>query len=805
MATTKSRPRATPSATPPRRPQGEGWAGLLHYWWVLVGLGVAAGVLLAVVGFLTKVPLPEAVPEAQSSFVYGSDGQVIGSFHGEQNRTIVPLSSMSRHLKEAVVATEDRNFYTHRGVSVNGIIRAAFTNLKDGEISQGASTITQQYARTFSGSDIGRQRTFTRKIREATLAVKIERKYSKPKILEFYLNTVYFGRGAYGAEAAAQTYFKKPASQLDLAESAYLAGTIRSPQRYQVDVNPQGVVAIRNEVLQDMIVAGYIDEVRARQARAVDLASRFKFGNGTQRESAKAGYFIEYVRRLLLSPEFKISEKQLLGGGLKIYTSLDTRMQQAAERAVAFTMNLPNDPEVALVAMDPQGQVRAMVGGRDVGDAKRARGFNFAANLPGEDGGRQAGSAFKPFALAAFVDEGKSVHSRFEAPSQLEIASKTCRNSDGTAWKVSNFENAGYGVLDLVEATTRSANTVYAQVMDKVVTPQKFMDMAEKTGIPIPASDQGCALTLGTTDVTPLEMARAYATFAARGRRPDPIIVTKIQSPEGETILERKARSEQVIDRNVADTVNWVLKQNVERGTGTGAKLPWPAMGKTGTTQNHVDASFAGSTPELTTVVWMGYPPNSQTGRIPEMVNVRGRKVTGGSFPATVWKKFMADALRGSKHSDFPTPQLGGEVLNPPPPPCPEGSGSSDGSAAQGTDEALPETAESSNCPAPEPSPSALPEDAFGCDFPFSCPGQDERLRGERCGTFPFPPCENQRDDRDDQLRDELREKAREERRRSRDEPENEPERDQSGDSSSCFPLDCADVDSDSVDVPDDD
>lgn len=775
---------------------------------MVLGLAVALGAMLWIVGLLTRVPLPEAAPEAQSSFVYGSDGQVLGSFHGEQNRTIIPLSSMSKHLKDAVVGTEDRNFFAHHGVSITGIVRAAFMNLRAGEISQGASTITQQYARIFSGSEVGKERTFARKVREATLAVKIERKYSKPKILEFYLNTVYFGRGAYGAEAAAQTYFKKPASQLDLAEAAYLAGVIRAPHRYQVETNPRAVVSIRNEVLSDMLAARYIDEARMREAMSVDLASRFKF-SGAEQGPAKAGYFIEYVRRLLLSPQFRITEKQLLGGGLKIYTTLDPKMQAAAEKAVSSTMNLPNDPEVALVAMDPKGQVRAMVGGREVDDPERARGFNFAANLPGQDGGRQAGSAFKPFALAAFVDGGKSVHSRFTAPSQIEITSQACRNSDGTPWKVSNFENAGYGMVDVVEATTKSVNTVYAQMMDQVVSSEKFVEMADKAGISIPKGDHGCALTLGTTDVTPLEMARAYATFAARGRRPDALVVTKIVSPEGETIVERKARSEQTIDQNVADTVSWVLEQNVQRGTGTGAKLGWPAMGKTGTTQNHVDASFAGSTPELTAVVWMGYPPDPQSGKIPEMQKVRGRKVTGGSFPATVWKKFMAEALRGSKHSAFPMPKLGGEVMNPPPPPCPE-AGSADGldASEEGTD-GLPESSGSSDCPDPEPSAPPAP-DAFGCEFPFECPGQDtdDRLRTQRCGYFPFPPCENQGADDADELRDELRDRARDERRRSRPDPEPSPEPEETIDPSSCFPLECPDERSDdrgSADRDDDD
>ena len=742
------------------------WDIIAGKWWIVLGCLVAVGGLAVAAGFISKIPLPEAAPGAQSSKVYDAGGRVIGSFHGEENRTIVELSAISNVLKDAVVAAEDRSFYTHKGVSLKGIFRAAITNFRQGEIGQGASTITQQYARTFQG--IGKERTYLRKIKEATLAMKIERQYSKQKILTNYLNTVYFGRGAYGAEAAAQTYFKKPARDLDLAEAAYLAGIIRSPSRY---TTPQAVASIKTQVLGSMLDAGYIDQARMDQAKLVDLTTRFRFGESAEQDSPKAGYFIEYVRQLLLH-ELKIPEKDLLGGGLKIYTSLDMTMQEAAEEAVRSTINLPNDPEVALVAMDPQGHVRAMVGGRVVDDSKRARGFNFAANLPGNDGGRQAGSAFKPLALAAFVDEGKSVNSVFTAPSQIQLDSQKCRNEDGTPWKVSNFGNAGYGNLNLVEGTVRSVNTVYAQVMEKVVSPANFMEMAAKAGINIPKVDQGCALTLGTSPVTPLEMARAYATFAARGKRPEPLVVLKVVAPDGTVIHERRPRSEQTIDQNVADTVSWVLKQNVLRGTGTAAKLGYPAMGKTGTAQNHQDASFAGSTPELTAVVWMGYAPvdvtDPKTGivrkEIPLMENVHGKKVTGGSFPAQIWKKFMSVALKGSKHSDFPTPRLGGEVLAPPPPECPgdeEGIGSgrdgSDGfdsgdaikpvafhidTDGDGVLDALDPACQVEPSPTPTPTPTL---DPFYCGL-FPCepdaqPTNDPRLFPtipRRSPCFPF-------------------------------------------------------------------
>jgi membrane peptidoglycan carboxypeptidase len=229
---------------------------------------------------------------------------------------------------------------------------------------------------------------------------------------------------------------------------------------------------------------------------------------------------------------------------------------------------------------------------------------------------------------------------------------------------VSNFGNAGFGALDVNRATLSSVNTVYAQIMESAVSPSEFITMADKTGIPIPAYDAGCALTLGTTDVTPMEMARGYTTFAQRGRRPDPIVITKITYPNGEVIAERTPKLEQVIDPNVADTVNYVLQQNITGGTGTGARIGRPAAGKTGTTQNHENAWFAGYTPELTAVVWMGFPPGPD-GTIPVLENVRGRDVTGGSFPATIWKKFMSVAVEGMEKSSFVKPKLGGKLVTP--------------------------------------------------------------------------------------------------------------------------------------------
>lgn len=637
-------------------------AGRPTVWgWSLIGASASTGIALIVVAALiagVNVPLPAQVPgdqAIQASQVFDAQGKVIGILRGEQNREDVSLKQISPHLINAVVATEDRFFFKHSGVSPRGIVRAFYTNLSSGEVAQGGSTITQQYARTAFKKQVGNSRTFSRKVREIDLAQKLEERYSKDAILELYLNSAYFGRRAYGAEAAAQNYFKVRAQDLSLGQAAYLAGVLRAPKRFQVETDPQAVVRIRNEVLSDMERARLVSRADAYKARTEDIVANLSYKSGNP-QTAQAGYFIEHVRRLLQTPEFGFTEAQVSRGGLKIYTTLDMRMQAAAENAVRTTLNLPDDPEVALVAMDTRGNVRSMVGGRDVDDPERARGFNFATNVRSDDGGgRPPGSAFKPFALAALLENGGSINSTFPGPSKIVIGSDRCRNADGSPWTVTNFDGTAYGTLDVSSATAFSTNTVFAQIMDKLVSPDDFIRVAGNSGVPIPESDEGCALTLGTSPVTPLEMARGFTTFAARGQSPEPVLITRIESAAGKTLMEAVPRSRPAVSERTADTVNQVLEGVIEKGTGRGAKSSFAAAGKTGTSQNYADAWFAGYTPDLTAVVWMGFPPDG-SGRIPEMTNVRGIRITGGSLPATIWSKFMQEALRGASLKAFPDP-----------------------------------------------------------------------------------------------------------------------------------------------------
>ncbi|MGH2704327.1 MAG: transglycosylase domain-containing protein [Actinomycetota bacterium] len=661
-------------------------AFLRRRWWLIGAVVVALGVIGLLALFVGQVPVPNAVPGPQSTKLLAADGQLVGVLHGEQNRTLVPLSAISPNLAKAVVAAEDRAFYHHSGVSIRGILRAIFTNVRSGGIRQGGSTITQQYVRN-AFVQVGRERTIFRKFKEVALSIKIERRYSKRKILEFYLNTVYFGRGAYGAEAASRTYFAKAAEDLTVSEAAFLAGAIRAPERFQ---SAPAAIKIRNEVLGDMLRAHSIASDAAEAARREPMA----FSESATRATSRAAFFVEYVRRLL-KDEFNLSDDTILRGGLEVHTTIDLKMQDSAERAVAETLDKPDDPEAALVAIDVQGNVKAMVGGRQFTSLERARGFNFAWQRSGKTGGRQPGSAFKPLTLAAFVQEGYSIESRFTGTPMLTIESPQCRNPDGSPWTVHNFDNDGFGAISVTDATVSSVNTVYAQMVD-LITPQKVAGLAQKVGgwsgdLVQPV----CSIALGTPAVTPLEMARAFAAFASGGERPEVMAVTKIIAPGGRVVAERQSRRETVLDRNVADTVNQVLQGVLTRGTAKGKGIGRPAAGKTGTTQNHVDAWFLGYTPTLVASVWMGFPPGPD-GAVPEMNKVHGRRVTGGSFPATIWQKFMTAALAGTKPVSFPAPTISGKVLAPEPEPCPP--------------DAPPPT--DNECIAPSPTAPALP-------FPF--------------------------------------------------------------------------------------
>jgi penicillin-binding protein 1A len=412
--------------------------------------------------------------------------------------------------------------------------------------------------------------------------------------------------------------------------------------------------------------ADYIDDETLRQADAVPwnettVRPRSERQGLGEVAGAEIGteYFVEHVRQVLTE---RYGEDAVYGGGLRVYTTLDHRMQRAAWDAVTTTLDQPDDPAAALVSVDDGGHVRAMVGGRDFGRSEGESEVNYALGRQGGGSGRQAGSAFKPFVLATAVQQGISVRSGFRGPGRIVLRGA----NNGADWTVENYGGTQQGNLDLIAATRVSSNTAYAQLMLEV-GPQNVVETANRLGITseLPAVN---SLVLGTGEVSPYEMAGAFATFARRGMRIDPTVITRVEQVDekGEVSVldEWQASAERVMSEDEADVVNHCLQQVVQRGTGRAADIDRPVAGKTGTTQENRDAWFVGFTPQLSTAVWMGYPgePGEET---PPMDNVHGREVTGGSFPAEIWARFMRVALEGAPSEDFPSvTSFPGDVLN---------------------------------------------------------------------------------------------------------------------------------------------
>jgi len=730
---------------------------------------VGSGILLLTYAF-ASIPLPRDVVLPSSAEVYDVNGEMIGTYTDEVTRFIIDTRELPKYIGRAVVASEDRDFYDHGGVSLRGIARAGWANLTGGEIQQGGSTITQQYVKQAVLQDTSR--TVSRKVKEAILAIKLERRHSKREILDFYLNTVYFGRGAYGIEAAARTYFDIPAEDLSLKQAAYLAGIIPAPERYQPDENQLGARERRDRALRLMVEEGYIREARA------DKASNGKVkleGDQAVVQRSKAAYFMEWLRKEFLYTE-DFYGQDLYRAGLKIYTTLDLEMQEHAEVAVSSVLDDDDDPQSALVSMTPRGEVRAMVGSRaDFTNVTKARGFNYAVDPPG----RHAGSAFKPFTLLTALEEGISPSSTFSGSSPARINETECmgdENGDGVleAWEVENFGGSSYGSMSLDEATTNSVNAVYGQLIAEIGA-EKVRDLVDAFGFEpkfgAKEIEANCSLALGTLDVTPLELARAYAGFAGRGRLPKVMPIRYVIDSAGNCRAflpdvdkeckddEPEYKGEQVADRNSVDLLNQVLTGVIESGTATRANIGRPAAGKTGTTQDFESAWFAGYTPNLVTVVWEGYPiqtikapPGSyvdgnlvpKSGKIavkPRMTYcsdprvckpVDGYEVTGGGAPvspAIIWANFMRVAVAELDPLPFPMPtETPDEIVNSP---APAGNPVDTVPETDVTPEETsePEEPEPTTEPTQEPEPEPTAEPTV---VPTETPGGDDTGPPER-------------------------------------------------------------------------
>ena len=673
---------------------------LRRRWWLLLLLTPVLLGLIAVGGFVyaySQIELPDRLPPIQTTFIYDRDGELLSTLHGAVDRTIVDLSSMSPHFVDAVLATEDSGFYEHGGIDPVGIARAAYTNLRgsDNEV-QGASTITQQLVKNVYAGEyvvdeetglreyIQPPRTWSQKIREAMLAMKLEREFGKDRILEQYLNTVYFGHGAYGVEAAARTYFDKPAKKLSVLESATLAGVLHAPELYDPIDRPADNIFRRDYALDQMVRYGYLDAEEATRLKGRRCCQTVDEEDDVTDRLVAPGnseYFVDFVRQEMLQ---RYTSARVFGGGLRVTTSLDLDLQLAAEEAIATHLDDPaNDPGAALVSIDVQtGQILAMAGGRDWAQSK----VNLATFRGGT--GRQAGSAFKGFTLAAAIRDGYDLDAYWSGPSTLPVPGCPDSTSSDGVWHPTNAEGSGSGTL--AQATANSVNTVFAQVIAQL-GPEKVVEMAHDLGIRSELPEV-CAITLGSVAVNPLEMTNAYATIAAGGVRRWATPYLQVAFPSGgrldDSLFEPEER---VLAENDANLVTYALQGVISSGTGSSAAIPpYPAAGKTGTANDTVDAWFCGYTVQIATCVWVGFPE----GQIP-LVDIHGYpQVFGGTIPAAIWQDYMTVAMQDKEPTPFPTPSFEGYTTGPTVPaysPAPSPS------------------AEPSPSPEPEPSPEPSP------------------------------------------------------------------------------------------------
>lgn len=626
--------RRTTATKPPKKK-----SPMRRFLWI-VGILVFLIIAGAGCGFIgaTMSDLPEVanVKPAASSQIYDVHGNLITTVHATENRLPVKLSQVPKDLQNAFIATEDNRFYSHHGVDPIGIMRAIWVNIAHDGVAEGGSTITQQLARN---AFLTQDRTLKRKIMEAMLAIRIEQYYTKQEILEMYLNQIYFGQGAYGVQAAAHVYFGKNVQDLDLAQSAMLAGLPQSPNYYSPLTNYKAGKARQAVVLGQMVKYDYIDQATADKAKDEDLGLREK--SEAAHSDNNASYFIDYVISEIAE---KYGDDAVYKDGLKIYTTIDMKAQDAAVQAMH---NLPNfytddkgltQPQGALIAINPHnGYIVAMVGGR--GDDS----FNRAVLAE-----RQPGSAFKPFVYLAAIQDGMT-------PGTVMDDKKIEFNG----WSPKNYEGTYSGQMTLRYALQHSVNTIAVQLADAVGM-RKVLNLASSLGITTldDSKDNNLAAALGglTNGVKPIDMAVAYGTLANGGVKVKPVAITKIVDRNGQVVEENSTEEQRVVDPKYAYVITNMFESVMSGGTGGGASIGRPAAGKTGTTDESKDAWFVGYTPDLVAAVWMGDDYGIET--------LDG--ITGGTVPAVIWRDFMSQALNAMEipASDFTVPPGAASIAN---------------------------------------------------------------------------------------------------------------------------------------------
>lgn len=573
----------------------------------------------------------EKLLSSSSTLIYDKNEDLVARV-GKENRMLAELKDIPAHVQNAFLAVEDVRFYQHHGVDLRSIARAAWTNITGRGIYEGGSTITQQLVKL---SFLGPERSLKRKIQEVILALMVERRFSKEEILEMYLNKVYFGAGAYGIQSAAETYFGKPVNLLSLADGALLAGLVQAPSAYDPFRNPAGALARRNLVLDKMAQYGFISQTQADQAKAVKLQDQLKPGKG---QPYPYPYFVDYVTEQLVG---KYGAEKVFKSGLKVYTTLDPEIQKIAEKVMADPRNFPASvrdsngllqPQGALVVLDPHtGYIKAIVGGRE--HTHRLQ-WNRATMPPG----RQPGSTFKPLIAYAPAIEYKGM-----GPASVIDDIPVTYGS----YSPRNYDGRFHGLVTMRRAIAESINVVAVRTLMDHVGLHNAIRFVRDLGIDLDPNTHGPSIALGGLHegITPLQMAAAYAAFANQGFFIEPTAILKVEDATGRVLYEYQPRPRQVMKPTTAYLITDMLRTVIEKGTGTNANIGRPAAGKTGTSDQGKDLWFAGYTPDLVCVVWIGY---DQPKAMPYEY--------GGRYPAIIWRQVMAQALKDTPARNFTPP-----------------------------------------------------------------------------------------------------------------------------------------------------
>ncbi len=617
-------------------------AALLCILFVLAVLAFTFGFVRAAaseIGYLD----PAAQHTDIDTVLYASNGRsVLAVLAGDESRVLVETEDIAPIMRQAIVSVEDQRFFEHNGIDLRGVFRALWADIRQRSIVEGGSTSTQQFVKN---AYIRNEQSFARKVREAALAWQLEKRWkSKDRILTAYLNTIYFGNGAYGIQRASRTYFGKGAKFLNLPEAALLAGIPSDPARYDPVTNPRSARERRRHVLAQMLEQGKISRRDYEQANRAPLPSPEQVRLPDKQGPAQ--YFVNYVKDQLIA---KYGAGQVFGGGLHVTTTIDLDLQKRARAAIERVLRDPAGPAAALVAIDPRtGAVKAMFGGRNFRESQ----FNLAAQAQ-----RQPGSAFKPVVLATAMREGISPQTEIESrPAYIDAGDRI--------WRVTNYDHTYLGRVSLEDAIVTSDNSVYARLTD-LVGPKAIVKTAHALGIKSPL-DPYFSIGLGFEAVNPLEMARAYATFANGGSRIDsslfgdvPRVVQQVKHIRNGRIEPNVPKPAQVLEPGEADLMTDILEDVVRFGTGTRAAVPgMEVAGKTGTTDHYGDAWFVGYTPELAVAVWVGYPDRLR----PMLYEFNGEPVAGGTLPALIWKEFVSSLEESDDDASFEAPPYLGAV-----------------------------------------------------------------------------------------------------------------------------------------------